>query len=184
MDQRVTLPDHLGGHCGVTNEDAGVLDLLAAAFAPRSFLDIGCGPGGMLRVAAARGMAARGIDGDFTLDFSGLDVVVHDFTTGPAPLGGEFDLGWCVEVLEHVEAGRLENLRPAFRACRRLWITHALPRQDGHHHVNCQPPAYWRKVFAGWGFSVDERVTSAARTASTMQGPYSRRTGLLIERNA
>lgn len=178
----MTLPEHLGGHASMTNVDAGVLDALVERFEPATFLDIGCGLGGMLHEARLRGLEVKGIDGDYTLDFTGLDVLVHDFTTGPAPLEGEFDLGWCVEVLEHVEEQYLDNLRPAFQACRRLWITHALPGQHGHHHVNCQAPPYWIGVFRRWGFKVPQQTSFELRGASTMAGPYSRRSGLLLIR--
>lgn len=176
------LPPHLGGSGGLTLLDAGALDALTAMFAPRSFLDIGCGPGGMLELATARGMVAEGIDADPTLDYSGLSVIQHDFTLGPVNVRQAFDLGWCVEVLEHVEERFLPNLWSAFVVCKRLWITHALPGQHGWHHVNCRPPEYWRAVLAGWGFAVNDQVTRRIRAASSMREDYARRTGLLIER--
>jgi SAM-dependent methyltransferase len=176
------LPEHLGGHANYTNEDAGVLDLIIAKYRPKSMLDIGCGPGGMLREAVKRGMVAKGIDGDFTLDYAGLDVVVHDFTMGPAPVDGEYDLGWSVEFLEHIEEQYLPNIAQAFQRCRYVFVTHALPRQVGWHHVNCQPEAYWLRVFRSWGFNPIGSFSKDLRKASTMQGPYARRTGLFFER--
>lgn len=176
------LPEHLGGHAGYTNEDTGVLDAIINRFHPHTMLDIGCGPGGMLREAAKRGMIAKGVDGDYTLDYSGLDVLVHDFTTGPAPLVDEYDLGWSVEFLEHVDAKYLPFIKEAFRRCRRVFVTHALPRQVGWHHVNCQPREYWVRVFNSWGFTLQDRFSKDLRKASTMGGPYARRTGLFFER--
>lgn len=176
------LPDHLGGHCYITNMDLGVFNELRARHSPRSFLDIGCGPGGMVAHAAGAGLRARGIDGDFTLAFDGLDVLVHDFTAGPAPLDAAYDLGWCVEVLEHVHERFLDNVRPAFQACTRLWVTHAVPGQDGWHHVNCQATPYWVEVFRRWGFRVDMAASETLRRRTTMAGPYSKRSGLLLER--
>ena len=178
----MTLPDHLGGHASMTNVDAGVLDALVERFEPATFLDIGCGLGGMLHEARLRGLEAKGIDGDYTLDFTGLDVLVHDFTKGPAPLEGEFDLGWCVEVLEHIEEQYLENLKSAFQACKRVWITHALPKQIGHHHVNCQKQSYWINHFRRWGFEAMTGASNLIRSQSTMLDGYARRTGLLLVR--
>ena len=38
---------------------------LTEKFGIKSFLDIGCGPGGMVQLAAWRGLDAMGIDGDW-----------------------------------------------------------------------------------------------------------------------
>lgn len=178
----MTLPDHLGGHCGYTNEDVGVLDTLIRHFRPKSFLDIGCGPGGMIRQAARRGIEAWGVDGDYTLDFGDIDIVIHDFTSGPLDLDREFDLGWSVELLEHVDERYLENIQPAFGACRHVFITHALPGQPGHHHVNCRPDGYWISVFSAWGFRFNPVMTDIVRGASTMRCDYARKTGMFFER--
>lgn len=176
------LPEHLGGHAHMTNVDVGVLRTLADLYKPASFLDIGCGPGGMLDVALALGLAPQGVDGDFTLDYGGREVVLHDFTTGPWAPEEEVDLGWSVEFLEHVEERFLVNVAPAFKACRVVWVTHAVPRQIGWHHVNCQTSDYWRNVFRGWGFAWSRGKTDLLRSRSTMEAKYARRTGLLFER--
>ena len=33
-------------------------------------------------------------------------------------------------------------------------MTHALPGQGGHHHVNCQPPEYWIEKMARRGYAL------------------------------
>lgn len=179
----MNLPEHLGGHANYTNTDEGVLAAIMARYPVRTFLDIGCGTGDQVRLARDKGLWAMGIDGDFTLSWPDISVFVHDYTTGPANLETpQIDLGWCVEVLEHIEEKYLDNLRPTVQRCRRLWITHALPRQVGWHHVNCQPPEYWHRVFKNWGYRVNNRETLRLRRKSTMEGPYSRRTGMLMEK--
>lgn len=175
------LPDYLGGHCGYTNVDTGILDLIIRRKRPKSFLDIGCGPGGMIREAERRGLEAAGVDGDFTLDFAGMDVEVHDFTTGPYYPADIYDLGWSVEFLEHVEEKFLDHIRPAFKACRSVFVTHALPKQRGHHHVNLRTSKYWIDVFADWGFVHDPDFSATLRKNSTMECDYARRTGLFFE---
>ncbi len=182
MSEGLELPEHLGGHANMTNVDLGVFIELGVKFKPASFLDIGCGPGGMVKIAGDYGLRAKGIDGDYTLDFAGLDVLVHDFTAGPPLLTEEYDLGWCVEFLEHVEEQYLGNVRTAFKACKRLWVTHAVPGQRGWHHVNCRPTRYWTRRFDQWGFIWDQRLSEKLRMKSTMKGHFSRRTGMLIVR--
>ena len=98
-----TLPEHLGGHLNKTHTDRGAFLYIKNEFNIESMLDVGCGTGGMLEIAELRGVEAIGIDGDYTLDFGDLNVIVHDFTIGPAPLDREFDLCWSVEFLEHVD---------------------------------------------------------------------------------
>ena len=68
-----------------------------------SFLDIGCGPGGMVQLAEQHKLKALGIDGDHTVTrHDPTSFLIHDFTTGPAPITGLYDIGWCVEFVEHV----------------------------------------------------------------------------------
>lgn len=175
------LPKHLGGHLNYTNNDTGVLDLIIQRKRPKSFFDIGCGPGGMIQEAQKRGLEASGCDGDFTLDFSGMDVEVHDFTKGPLYPSQIYDLGWSVEFLEHVEEQFLDNIRPVFKACKMVFITHALPGQHGYHHVNCRKSGYWIDVFTDWGFAYDEKMSVRLRNASTMNERYARKTGMFFE---
>ena len=62
------LPSHLGGHKNKTHLDEGTIDYLIKKFKPKSFLDIGCGPGGMVKIATNKGLKARGIDGDWLVE--------------------------------------------------------------------------------------------------------------------
>ena len=42
------LPDHLGGHMGITHVDKGILKYFKTKGC-KTYLDIGCGPGGMTK---------------------------------------------------------------------------------------------------------------------------------------
>ena len=151
------LPDHLGGHMNKTHNDRGTLQFLINTFGIRTMLDIGCGPGGMIDLALARGVHAHGVDGDFTVKCEPeelrLRITFHDFTTGPAILPwGNFDLGWSVEFLEHVEEQYQDNYMQAFKKCQYVIATAAPPGYPGHHHVNCRDQEYWHEVFDRCGF--------------------------------
>ena len=78
----------------------------------------------------------------FTVDY---------FSGGPPSLAGDFDLCWCSEFVEHVEQEFLPNVLAAFRRCRWVAMTHAVPGQTGHHHVNCQPRRYWLDAMERFG---------------------------------
>ena len=59
----MTLPNHLGGHMGITHVDRGILQYFKSKGC-QSYLDIGCGPGGMLDEAYNLGYYVQGIDGE------------------------------------------------------------------------------------------------------------------------
>ena len=204
------LPEHLGGHMNKTHVDEGALRYMIQTFSIESMLDIGCGPGGQLRAAQNLGLHAIGIDGDFTLykdldylnftksETSDVKVCVHDFTEGVAPYFNYeymewvsdmdydimyklYDLAWSVEFLEHVDEKYQDNYMQAFQCCKYAIVTHAVPGQAGHHHVNCQPAEYWIETFAKYGLTYDEYHTNMIREVSTMQKPFIQRTGLFFK---
>lgn len=195
----IPLPNHLGGHCHKTHTDYGVLRHFLSHCQIKSFLDIGCGPGGMVDMAAKAGLRAFGIDGDFTLpQFTDpsyqLDCtfIKHDFTTGPfderccsdlyadisAPT--PIDLVWSVEFLEHIEAQYLLDVMPLFTLGKWAVVTAAPPGAAGHHHVNCQPVSYWVELFQSYGFRYDQEFTESIRRESTMKRSFIRDTGLVF----
>jgi hypothetical protein len=175
------LPGHLGGHENETHIDEGALDYLINRFGVKSYLDVGCGPGGMVELAHSKGLKSLGIDGDFTLTRPDSSrYVLHDFTVGPAPVEGLWDLGWSCEFLEHVAAQYMDNYMDAFMKCKRIVITHAFPGQGGHHHVNEQDPNYWFHQFGKRGFLLDMVTTDKIRTASTMAERYIRVSGMVF----
>ena len=137
------LEEHLGGHNGKTHLDEGSLNWFKE-LGFKTFLDVGCGPGGMVQLAEQLGFDSYGIDGDYTLDRYNKDkFLIHDFTKGPAPLNKKFDVCWCAEFVEHVYEEYIPNYVQAMQNCKNLVMTHAVVGQTGYHHVNCQDPPYW-----------------------------------------
>ena len=165
--ERIIMNDHLGGHLNRTNIDVGALEWLLDTFSPKSFLDIGCGPGGMVQEASNQGLHARGIDGDPSVAQS--FTTLHDFAESPIDMDSQqFDIGWSVEFIEHVYEKYIDNYMPAFQACKLLVVTYAPPGTPGHHHVNLQREDYWILKFAEYGFKFDDAHTLSLRNASTM----------------
>jgi SAM-dependent methyltransferase len=175
------LPEHLGGHEGKTQFDEGGFDYLSRRFDVKSFLDVGCGPAGMVYYAMSRGMRALGIDGDPTLARNAKLIVEHDYASGPIDVG-EFDLGWAVEFVEHVDECHVPNFMATLARCKVVFITAAVPGQPGHHHVNCQWGDYWIARFADSGFDYDIDATLGVRAASTMRSRFTEQTGLVFTR--
>lgn len=178
-DAERTLPPHLGGHFGQTNMDEPTLDYLIARYGIRSMLDVGCGPGGMLHAAQRRGLRVWGIDGDSTLE-RGL-WSIHDYTTGPYHAAA-YDLIWCTEFVEHVEAQYQENYLTTFDAGRVLFLTAAPPGFPGWHHVNCQSAAYWISLLQSRGWDVDLEATEWVRANGGHV--FSQRQGLVFVKSA
>lgn len=158
--------DHLGGHLNRTNIDEGALQWLVHRFQPKSFVDIGCGPGGMVNLALSEGLDAMGIDGDPTIvgDF----IHKHDFTNEPYYPPRKYDIGWSVEFVEHVYEKYMTNYMPVFRMCKVAVVTYAPPGTPGHHHVNLQEEPYWIEKFKENGLTFDLALTTELRNASTM----------------
>jgi SAM-dependent methyltransferase len=181
MNDNNSLPPHLGGHYNETHLDNGVLDYMIKKYKIESYLDVGCGPGGMLELAASKGLRVLGVDGDFTLTHSN-PVIIHDYTTGPAPIEGEFDLCWSCEFLEHVDAKYIPNFMNSFQKAKYVIATHALPGQGGHHHVNEQLYGYWVDTFANYGFKFSAVESLSLREASTMPAAHFKRSGLFFKK--
>lgn len=177
------LPTHLGGHENETHVDEGALQYLIDTFNIKTAIDVGCGPGGMVELMIKKGLDVVGVDGDFVVarpDSVKNNIVIHDFTTGPYVLEGQRDLAWSVEFVEHVTKKYMPNFLTTFKSCKYVVMTHALPNQPGHHHVNCMPAEYWFGALEAFGFELLIDETNGLRKASTMRERYIRQQGYLF----
>lgn len=184
IENREGLASHLGGHENETHNDQGALEYLIKKFDIKSMLDIGCGPGGMVEVANKLGLEVKGIDGDDKVEraesISKL-IEIWDFNNAPFVPEKKYDLGWSVEFVEHIDIEFMPNFVETFKSCKYIAMTHALPGQPGHHHVNCKPFEYWLGVMEYNGFKILVEETNQMRAASTMRERYIRQQGYLFE---
>lgn len=178
------LPDHLGGQNGKSWTDDGSLNIMWN-LGCRKMLDVGCGFGGQVKLAESLGWESYGVDGDWTVLPKESNFHLNDYTKGSPTLTYEVDLIWCVEFLEHVEEKYMDNYMSTFQdsKAKYLIVTHAVPGQAGHHHVNCQEEDYWLDAFKRYGFEYDEILTKQIREESTMKKPFVARTGLVFKRS-
>lgn len=180
----MSLPQHLGGHENETHIDKGAIQYLVDALEIKSVVDIGCGPGGMVETMKRMGLEVVGLDGDYTVsrpDYIKENVVIHDFATGPYDLGRTYDLAWTVEFVEHVDEIYMQNFIDVFKQCKYVIMTHALPGQPGHHHVNCQHAGYWLNVMEKNGFEAKPYTLQMVRQVSTMRERYIREQSLFFK---
>jgi len=97
------------------------------------------------------------VDGDYVrpdqLAIPKKNFRAHDLST-PLDLKKRFDLVQTLEVAEHLPANKAElfvdNL---VRHGDVILFSAAVPHQGGEHHVNEQPPEYWRRKFAARGYA-------------------------------
>ena len=164
----MTLEPHLGGHQGKTHIDEGALQWLVN-LGIKSFIDIGCGPGGLVDLAISNGLRTVGFDGDYTLTrFDPNYFVIHDYTKGSPVIHEDYDVAWSVEFLEHVEEQYMANYMDTFKCAKTAVVTYAPPGWNGHHHVNLQEEDYWIARFEENGFRLDENKKKFLRNNSTL----------------
>ncbi len=180
-NERLKDKPHLGGHYGLTHTDDGALQFLVQTFGIKSMVDIGCGVGGMAQCAGKHNIEYFGIDGDDTIERDkSLVFQLHDYSKAPLVLPKKYDLGWCVEFVEHVHHEYVPNFIATFQACSVVVMTYAPPKQIGHHHVNCMPFEYWLGVMHYAGFEPLFDATKAMREASTMRDIFMKNTGTIF----
>lgn len=178
------LPSHLGGHEGETHVDDGALSYLINKLNVKTMLDVGCGPGGMVKLAKEKNLIVTGIDGDDKVEREQdvmSNIIIHDYCAGPYIPDTVFDLAWSVEFVEHVEKKYMQNFLETFKHCKYVAMTHALPNQPGHHHVNCMPIEYWCGAMEAIGFMAMVDETNEMRKASTMRERYIRQQGYVFK---
>ena len=147
----------LGGniHHGDSNTFSPVLwDYLIERFSVRSMLDVGCGEGHAVNYFHRRKVFAHGIDGLPTnVARAVIPIALHDLLTGPYVM--PVDLVWSAEVAEHIQPDKVDHYLDTLANGQVVAMTHAVPGQIGHHHVNCQPSSYWIEKMATRGYSLE-----------------------------
>lgn len=178
------LPHHLSGHSGITWVDNGALDAIIKNKKIKSFLDIGCGPGGMVLLADSLGIRANGIDGDNSILRQKESLFyIHDYTKGEFIPDTIYDLAWSVEFLEHVEEKFQKNYFSTFKKCKYIFITFAPENKSGFHHVNTKNERYWIDTFKKFNFEFDYEITKKIRSSSSIKKNFIKDFGLFFKNN-
>ena len=124
---------------------------------PQSLLDVGCGRGTWLRAATDLGVQdICGLDG---VDIAERDLLFpasffqHKNLAADWNMERNFDLVTCLEVAEHLPAESAPQLVASLvRHSETILFSAAAPGQTGQHHVNCQWPDYWQRLFNAAGY--------------------------------
>ena len=149
-------------HAGISNTDVQLMRYVKENWHVSTMLDIGCGLGGHVFWSRKEGIDSYGVDGTDLLPFD-LKMQKVDYRTKASSFDIQFDLGWSVEFLEHVEERCSSIYIEDFLKCKILIITAAPPGWGGEGHVNEQSEDYWISFFEKNGFYYDEGKTLEAR---------------------
>lgn len=128
---------------------------LVSRFAIQSMLDVGCGEGHAVLFFHKLGIRAHGIDGlHSNVTRAVTPIALHDLLSSPYVM--PVDFVWSCEVAEHIAPEKIQNYIDTLINGRIIAMTHAVPGQGGHHHVNCQPKEYWIKLITDRGYVLSE----------------------------
>ena len=131
-----------------------------------SLLDVGAGHGAWAAEWLAAGVAdVVAVDGDYVradqLAIPAERFQAHDLST-PLDLKRKFDLVQTLEVAEHLPADKAETFVDNLTAHGDVILfSAAVPHQGGEHHVNEQPPQYWRAKLRARGYDAFDFVRPA-----------------------
>lgn len=178
---------HLGGNVKGGDPKTWFPELwtwLVNTFKVKNVLDLGCGQGhSMDYFANVLGCNVIGVDGlKVNTDLCHQPAIFADLTKGPVDNISGIDLVWCCEVVEHVNDQHLDNLMRSLTVGRVVAVTHAVPGQGGHHHVNEQPSEYWIDAFWEHGHKMLRTETQTSRLYAPPKS-YWAKTGMLFQRN-
>src|SRR4051794_28051900 len=70
-------------------------------------------------------------------------------------------------VIAHGIEGLRLNVRRALANAAVVAMTHAVPGQAGHHHVDCQPPGYWIERMRLRSYRLDPAPATYRQVAAT-----------------
>lgn len=131
----------------------------------KTYVDVGCATGDLVKEAMNRNWDAWGIEGSAAaLSFAlcppnriligDLRRSAHKFMTVR-----RFSVLSCFEVAEHLEEEFADMLVTNLTTLSYNIVMSAAPvGQKGHHHYNCQPYIYWDRKFVGRGYSKEPEL--------------------------
>lgn len=128
-----------------------------------SLLDVGAGHGAWAAEWLKAGVKdVIAVDGHY-VDLKQLAIPARRFVSRdlslPLDLGRRFDLVQSLEVAEHLAQEHADIFVDGLvRHGDVVLFSAAVPHQGGEHHVNEQPPEYWRRRFASRGYQVFDWV--------------------------
>jgi hypothetical protein len=133
----------------------------------KSIIDVGCGEGHSTKYFIDRGIECLGVEGG-TIAYNNStvknNIVLNDYTKSSFITNKKYDAIWCCEFVEHVDEKYINNFLDTFKCANKIFLTHALPGQEGYHHVNCQNSEYWIEKIKKIGFKYNNDLSIYLRS--------------------
>jgi len=172
---------HLGGNSVQSNPNTFGPDAykyIIDKYNIKSVLDVGSGYGHAAKWFADQGIETTAIEGlQINCDNAVHPTVCVDLTE--SSFIKEVDMVYCVEVVEHVDEKYIKNVVDTLCCGKYIFMTHGLPGQRGHHHVNNQLPEYWINHFAARGY-VEVKEDSKKIRELSGTGKHIRESGMFF----
>lgn len=158
--------------------------LLAFVGVPKTFLDVGCGSGHLVRTSAQLGVLSEGWDVNIEdaysdsegYEFTRVDLTEVKQTRFHRDRGfNKFDLTLCWETAEHLPPESADTLCDTLATVTApgglLVFTAARPGQGGSGHLNEQPRTYWRDRLRLRGLNPERLLTRQLSTTWSQVAP-------------
>ena len=139
------------------NDECEIARNLFDVFSPSSVVDFGCGIGSYLSEFKDHGCSVKGFEPHVNTSLpvipeSMRELIFNIDCGAPIKHTAKYDLALCIEVAEHIEESKADNL--VNNICNfsdMVFFTAADVGQSGKGHVNCQPQNYWINKFLNNG---------------------------------
>lgn len=160
---------HLGGNNVLLNRHTFAPEAwtyVIEKYKIKSVLDVGSGYGHHSKWFSEQGLKSIAIEGlQKNVDNAIYPTIKIDLTEKSYQV--DIEMVNCIEVVEHIEEKYLNNLLDTLCCGKYIFMTHGLPGQRGHHHVNCQLPEYWIDHLEKRGFAYIEEDSKEIRRLCT-----------------
>jgi SAM-dependent methyltransferase len=167
---------------GIFDQNYDIMaDRIVATYAPRTALDVGCGPAHLSKALAARGVAVTALDGHSRQDVSGTSITFHecDLNSSAAlervagKFKATFDVAICLEVAEHLQPEASDALIAFLCAQAPVVVFSAgIPGQGGNGHINCQAREAWHDRFRRHHFHLAHQLRPRLQDEPTVASWY------------